>query len=156
MLSNGRYVLESWGTPEFAGPCAVLRAANITLVVTSRPVLLFDRSLFLAHGCDPRRYDLVVVKSPHCQPHFFDDWAERNFHVDAPGSTSANLPTLGHRHCARPMFPARSCAGIRAGGRALPMRESRYRRGRDPSARMRRTRRSPGPASQQRSNRRVR
>ena len=47
----------------------------------------------------------MVVKSPHCQPHFFDDWAERNIHVDVPGATSANLPTLGHRHCARPMFP---------------------------------------------------
>lgn len=105
MLSDGRYLLESWGTPEFAGPCAVLRAANLTLVVTSRPVLLFDRSLFLAHGCDPRRYDLVVVKSPHCQPQFFDDGAERNLNVDAPGSTSANLPTLGHRRCARPIYP---------------------------------------------------
>ena len=105
MLSDGRCVLESWGTPEFAGTCAVLRAANITLVVTSRPVPLFDRSLFLAHGSDPRRYDLVVVKSPHCQRQIFDDWAERNFYVYAPGSTSANLPTLSHRRCARPMFP---------------------------------------------------
>jgi microcystin degradation protein MlrC len=98
-------VLETWGTPEFAGPCAVLRAANITLVVNSRPVPLFNRTLFLAHGCVPRLYDLVVVKTPHCQPQFFDDWAERNFYVHARGSTSANLPTLGHRHCARPMFP---------------------------------------------------
>ena len=105
LLSDGRYSLESWGTPESAGPCAVLKAGNVTLVVTSRPVMLFDRSLFLAHGCDPRQYDLVVVKSPHCQPHFFDDWAERNINVDAPGSTSANLPTLGHRHCRRPIFP---------------------------------------------------
>jgi microcystin degradation protein MlrC len=98
-------VLETWGTPEFAGPCAVLRAANITLVVSSRLVPLFNRSLFVAHGCVPRLYDLVVVKPPHCQPQFFDDWAERNFYVHARGSTSANLPTLGHRHCARPMFP---------------------------------------------------
>ena len=112
MLSDGRYVLESWGTPEYAGPSAVLRLGNATLVVTSRPVQLFDRSLFLAHGCDPRRYDLVVVKSLYCQPHFFDDWAERNIHVDVPGATSANLPTLGHRHCGRPMFPLDSMPGF--------------------------------------------
>lgn len=105
MLSDGNYLLESWGTPETAGPCAVLRAGDLTLVATSRPVLLFDRSLFLAHGCDPRRFDAVVVKSPHCQPQFFDDWASANLNVDAAGATSANLPRLGHRRCARPIFP---------------------------------------------------
>jgi len=25
--------------------------------------------------------------------------------IDAPGSTSANLPYLGHTHCRRPIFP---------------------------------------------------
>jgi len=29
-----------------------------------------------------------------------------------PGATSANLPTLGHRHCARPMFPLDSMPGF--------------------------------------------
>ena len=80
-------------------------ADNVTLVVTSRPAHLFDRSLFLAHGRDPRHFDLVVVKSPHCQYHFFDEWAAANFNLDLPGSTSANLPSLGHRICRRPMYP---------------------------------------------------
>ena len=35
----------------------------------------------------------------------FDEWAEKTFNIDAPGATSANLPTLGHTICARPMFP---------------------------------------------------
>ena len=77
----------------------------MTLVVASRPVHLFDRSLFLAHGRDPRRFDLVVVKSPHCQYRFFEEWAAANFNLDLPGSTSANLPSLGHRICQRPMYP---------------------------------------------------
>ena len=104
-LGDGRYVLESWGTMEDAGLTAVLESGALTIVATSRPVALFDRSLFLAHGRDPRRFDAIVVKSPHCQPQFFDDYATRNFNVDAPGSTSANLPTLGHRRCARPIYP---------------------------------------------------
>jgi len=65
----------------------------------------YDRSLFLAHGLDPRQFDLVVVKSPHCQPHMYADWCARLINVDAPGSTSANLPTLGHTRCRRPIFP---------------------------------------------------
>jgi microcystin degradation protein MlrC len=105
MLSNGRYVLETWGTPEEAGRTAVLTAGNVTLVVTSRPVNLFDRSLFLAHGQDPRRFDAVIVKSPHCQPQFFDAWAAKNLNVDCPGSTSANVRSLGHKICRRPMWP---------------------------------------------------
>lgn len=105
LLSDGRFRSESFGQEWFAGQTAVLQADNITLVVTSRPVHLYDRSLFYAHGQDPRRFDLVVVKSPHCQRHMFADWCARLINVDAPGSTSANLPTLGHTRCRRPIFP---------------------------------------------------
>ncbi len=105
MLGDGRYTLETWGTGEAAGPTAVLRAGGLTLVLTTRPVALFDRSLFLAHGQDPRSFDAIVVKSPHCQPRFFDAWAACNINVDAPGSTSANLLSLGHKVCRRPTWP---------------------------------------------------
>lgn len=105
MLSQGRYPSESWGSEQNAGRTAVLLSDNFTIVVISRPVSLADRSLFLTHGRDPQLYDLIVVKSPHCEPHMFDDWSERNFNVDAPGSTSANLKTLGHTVCQRPIYP---------------------------------------------------
>ena len=48
------------------------------------PVSLYDRALFLAHGQDPRRFDLVVVKSPHCEPHMYSDWCGRLINVDGP------------------------------------------------------------------------
>ena len=35
----------------------------------------------------------------------YDQWVEKNFNIDIPGATSANLPTLGHTICARPVFP---------------------------------------------------
>jgi hypothetical protein len=35
----------------------------------------------------------------------FVDWAARNFNIDAPGATSANLRSLGHTICARPAYP---------------------------------------------------
>ena len=105
MLSDGSFISESFGDRWDSGRTAVLQAGAVTLVVTSRPVSLYDRSLFYAHGQDPRRFDLVVVKSPHCQPHMFADWCARLINVDAPGSTSANLQSLGHTRCARPIFP---------------------------------------------------
>jgi microcystin degradation protein MlrC len=105
MLSDGRFASESHGDTWNAGPTAVLETSGITLVVTSRAVSLYDRSLFLAHGQDPSHFDSVVVKSPHCQDRFYKTWATKLVNVDAPGATSANLKSLGHTRCVRPMFP---------------------------------------------------
>ncbi len=105
MLSRGRAVLETSGNELNAGPTAVFVAGNFTIIAMTRSVSLFDRAMFLAHGRDPQDYDLIVVKSPHCEYHMYDQWAEKDFNIDAPGATSANLRSLGHRICGRPMFP---------------------------------------------------
>ncbi|MEO6785589.1 MAG: M81 family metallopeptidase [Chthoniobacteraceae bacterium] len=105
LLADGRFRSESFGEEWFAGPTAVLESDNFTFVVSSRAVNLYDRSFFYAHGQDPRRFDAVVVKSPHCQHHMFADWCARMVNVDAPGSSSANLRCLGHTRCPRPIFP---------------------------------------------------
>lgn len=105
LLADGRFCSESFGEEWFSGPTAVLEADNFTIVVGSRAVSLYDRSFFYAHGQDPRRFDAVVIKSPHCQHHMFADWCARMVNVDAPGSSSANLRYLGHTRCPRPIFP---------------------------------------------------
>ncbi len=105
MLSDGKFNSESFGWPWDSGNTAVLEADNITLIVGTRPVSLFDRSWFYAHGQDPRRFNMVIVKSPHCEHHMFTDWCAKQINVDAPGSTSANVKGLGHTKCQRPMFP---------------------------------------------------
>lgn len=105
MISEGRFISESNNSIWASGITAVLVADNVTWVATSRAVSLYDRSLFYAHGQDPKHFDVVIVKSPHCQHHMFDDWAAQVINVDVAGSTSANLPTLGHTRCARPIFP---------------------------------------------------
>ena len=105
LLSDGRFRSESFGWPWNSGDTAVLESDNVTLVVGTRPVSLFDRSWFHANGQDPRHFNLVVVKSPHCEHHMFADWCEKLINVDAPGSTSANLKSLGHTQCERPIFP---------------------------------------------------
>lgn len=105
LLADGRFRSESFGEEWFAGATAVLEAGGYTLVVSSRPVNLYDRSFFYAHGQDPKRFDAVVVKSPHCQHHMFAGWCARMVNVDATGSSSANLRSLGHTRCPRPIFP---------------------------------------------------
>jgi microcystin degradation protein MlrC len=105
LLSDGAARLETMKAPLQAGPTAVLTFANFTVVVMSRSVSLFDRAMYFANGLDPTDFDLIVVKSPHTEHHMFDAWSEKNFNVDAPGATSANLKSLGHTICARPVYP---------------------------------------------------
>jgi len=105
LLSDGRFRSESFGEEWDSGPTAVLEAGNFVLVVGSRAVNLYDRSYFYANGQDPRQFDAVVIKSPHCQHHMYADWCAQMVNVDAPGSSSANLKSLGHTRCRRPIFP---------------------------------------------------
>jgi microcystin degradation protein MlrC len=104
-LSRGRARLETMGLPLDAGPTAVLSFDNFTVVVMSRSVMLFDRAMYYSNGLDPRTFDLVVVKSPHTEFHMYEQWAAKLFNVDAPGSTSADVASLGHRLCPRPIYP---------------------------------------------------
>ena len=105
LLSDGAFRSESFGEVWRSGHTALLEVDNFTIVATSRAVSLYDRALFLGHGQDPRRFDAVVVKSPHCEHHMYAAWCARMINVDAPGSTSANLRRLGHTRCPRPIFP---------------------------------------------------
>jgi len=105
LLSDGKARLETMKVGLDAGPTAVLTFENFTVVVLSRTVSLFDRAMYYSNGLDPRDFDLIVVKSPHTEYHMYDAWVEKNFNIDIPGATSANLPTLGHTVCARPIFP---------------------------------------------------
>jgi microcystin degradation protein MlrC len=104
-LSRGRSRLETMRLALDAGPTAVLIFDNFTVVVMTRSVMLFDRAMYFSNGLDPHDYDLIVVKSPHTEFHMYDQWVEKNFNVDAPGATSANVASLCHVLCARPIYP---------------------------------------------------
>lgn len=105
VLSDGHMRSESHGEAWYAGPSAALEAGPFTLVLMSRPVSLYDRTPFLVNGQDPASFDMTVVKSPLCQPRFFNDGAEHVLNIDAPGATSANVKGLGHTVARRPLYP---------------------------------------------------
>ncbi len=103
-LGDGEYLHAFSGMPAHAGPTAVLRHGEIRIVAITHAVFMMDRSIFLAHGLDPKLADIIVVKSPGAAMRYFT-FARRNYVLDIPGSTSANLKSLGHLVCPRPMFP---------------------------------------------------
>ncbi len=110
LLSDGMARLETMKQALTAGPTAVLTYDQTTVVVMSQSVSLFDRAMYYANGLDPRDFDLVMIKSPHAEYHMYDGWVEANFNIDAPGATSADLKSLGHTICARPMYPMEDIA----------------------------------------------
>jgi microcystin degradation protein MlrC len=103
-LGDGRWRHQVSGLPADAGRTAALQVGPVTLIVVSNAVHMMDRAIFLAHGCDPENFDLIVVKSPGAYARFFT-FAERNYVLDIPGATTANLKLLGHTVCARPIYP---------------------------------------------------
>jgi microcystin degradation protein MlrC len=104
-LSRGRGRFETMKSGFDAGPTAVLTFGNFTVVAITHSVGLIDRALYYANGLDPRDFDLIVVKCPHTEYQMYDAWVEKNFNVNAPGATSADLKSLGHTICARPVYP---------------------------------------------------
>lgn len=114
LLFDGRFKNESHGSYWNGGRSALLESGNYTMTVTSKAVSLYDRSLFYAMGQDPLDFDTVIVKSPHCQFHMFEGPAKLYLNVDAPGSTSADVRSLGHTRCARPMYPLDADVGFAA------------------------------------------
>ncbi len=103
-LHDGDFVYED-GTRARAGRVAVLAVAGHHVLVTERPVYAVGQKVFLAHGLDPRDFDLVVVKSPNGFRTWYEAIAARIVPVDVPGATSANLRSLPFAHCVRPIFP---------------------------------------------------
>ncbi|MDA1280437.1 MAG: M81 family metallopeptidase [Chloroflexi bacterium] len=88
-ISDGIFALEIWPGTEHAGPTAVLESGNYTFVVFSRSVNLVDRAPFFANGLDPKDFHSIIVKSPFCEPEFFDDWCEINLNVEDLSELSA-------------------------------------------------------------------
>jgi microcystin degradation protein MlrC len=105
LLSDGQARLETMKTGLDAGPTAVLEFDNFTVVVFSLTLSLFDRAMYYANGLNPQDFDLTVVKSPHTEYHMYDAWVDANFNIDVAGATSANLKSLGHTICTRPVYP---------------------------------------------------
>lgn len=103
-LHDGHF-LYSDGLPGHAGRTAVLTVGTYSLMVTTLPVSIMDRHVFMACGLLPEHFDLVVCKSPNgFRPHY-ESIASRIVAVDLPGSTSANLKSLPYERCPRPIFP---------------------------------------------------
>lgn len=104
-LSDGRFQMKLPPIPANRGRTAVLQAANISLVLSEKPVYTWDEECYRSVGLFPREAKLVQVKSPGGFRPIYEPFARAIIELDAPGPTDSNLARLPYRRVTRPLFP---------------------------------------------------
>jgi microcystin degradation protein MlrC len=91
--------------PVDMGPSAVLRRANVHVVVTSRSGPHFAPELFRAAGLNPFAASVLVAKSPCGFRAAYAARAKRILVVRAPGCAPSDFWHYEYRHIPRPLWP---------------------------------------------------
>jgi microcystin degradation protein MlrC len=87
------------------GPCAVVRHAGVTILLTSRKTPPFDLGQYRSQGIDPLRFALIGVKAAVAHRQAYDPIARASYFVDTPGPCSSNLATFPYRRLNHPVYP---------------------------------------------------
>ena len=111
--SDGRFELEDpnshlasmSGTRFEMGPCAVIRSAGVTILLTSRKTPPFDLGQLRSQGLEPRDFAVIGVKAAVAHKRAYDPITRASYYVDTPGPCSSNLATFPWRHLRRPVWP---------------------------------------------------
>ena len=87
------------------GPCAVVRHADLTILLTSNKTPPFDLGQYSSQGIDPRHFRLIGVKAAVAHRQAYDPIARGSFFVDTPGPCSSNLATFPYARLNHPVYP---------------------------------------------------
>lgn len=93
------------GTHIEMGPCAVVRHAGITILLTSRKTPPFDLGQYRSQGIEPRDFALIGVKAAVAHRQAYDPIATASHWVDTPGPCSSNLASFPYQRLRRPVYP---------------------------------------------------
>jgi microcystin degradation protein MlrC len=110
--SDGRFTLEDRHSHQAAtgervdmGPCAVLRSAGVTVLLTSRKTAPFDLAQWRSQGIDPEKLFAINVKAAVAHRQAYDPIARASYTLDTPGPCEGDLRRLPYRHVKRPIYP---------------------------------------------------
>jgi microcystin degradation protein MlrC len=87
------------------GPTVVLDCGGIEVILTSRPVLVFEPNHFLSLSIDPSARRIIVCKAEMQHRPGFAGVARTFIDVDAPGRATQILSRLPYSKIRRPVFP---------------------------------------------------
>ncbi len=107
-LGAVRFLLSGHGghnLPVDLGRAGVVKNAFATIVLTEREGNGSSPKLYQSVGIDPKKYKIVVAKSPEGFRHDYEPMAAAILYCGAPGCASANLKELPFHLASRPLFP---------------------------------------------------
>jgi len=92
------------------GPSCRLTVGGIDVIVTSKPFQTIDPEIFLMHGIDVTRYDVIGLKSSQHFRAGFRDIAGVIITADSPGLSTNRVEVFEHQRLARPSWPVDGAA----------------------------------------------
>ncbi len=87
------------------GPTAVIDCGGVEVILTSRPVLVFEANHFRSLGIEPAERKILVCKAEMQHRAGFNGIARAFIDVDGPGLATQELSRLPYSKIRRPVFP---------------------------------------------------
>lgn len=87
------------------GITAVVDCGGVEVILTSRPVLVFEPNHFRSLGIEPTERKILTAKSELQHRAGFDGMAKKIIDVDTPGRATQILSRLPYSKIRRPVFP---------------------------------------------------
>jgi microcystin degradation protein MlrC len=83
----------------------VLRAAGVSVLLTSHKTPPFDLGQFRSQGIQPEEFSWIGIKAAVAHRRAYDPIAAASYYVETPGPCSSNLRQFPYRHLRRPIYP---------------------------------------------------
>lgn len=111
--SDGEFALEdlnshlaaSQGSRFGMGPCAVVEAGGVTILLSSRKTPPFDLAQFRSQGIHPESLKAIGVKAAVAHRRAYDKIARGSFTVATPGPCTSKIAGLPYTRLRKPVFP---------------------------------------------------
>jgi microcystin degradation protein MlrC len=99
------HLIASQGRHIDMGPCAVVRHAGITILLTTHRTPPNDLGQWRSQGIDPERLDFIGIKAGVAHRRAYEPIAAASFTVSTPGPCASDPRALPYRRLRRPIFP---------------------------------------------------
>jgi microcystin degradation protein MlrC len=111
--SDGRFELEDRhshlasvkGVKVDMGPCAVVEAAGVTILLTSRKIPPWDLGQFRSQGIAPETFRVIGVKAAVGHRQAYDPIKKASYNVLTPGPCSSRPHAFPYKRLRRPIYP---------------------------------------------------
>jgi microcystin degradation protein MlrC len=87
------------------GPCAVVEAEGVTILLTSRKIPPWDLGQFRSQRIEPTAYRVIGVKAAVGHRQAYDPIAKASHTVLTPGPCSSRLSDFPYKRLRRPIYP---------------------------------------------------